>query len=61
VHAEWRQSAALDRLHIPTRRVPLELVIWHLIAEWRVTAKSDRWQGILRESIEGFDERRTAD
>ena len=60
VNGEWERSEALDRLHIPTRRVPLELLLWHLIAEWGVTPRSDDWQAILRESIEGFDERRTA-
>ena len=62
VHAngEWTSSEPLDRLHIPTRRVPLELVLWHLIAEWRVTPKTDGWKAVLGESVEGFDGRRTA-
>ena len=60
VDGEWERAEALDRLHIPTRRMPLELVVWHLIAEWGVSPRSDGWQNILGESIEGFDERRTA-
>jgi hypothetical protein len=56
----WQRDEALDHLHIPTRRIPLELAIWHLLAEWGVTPRSDDWQAILRQSIEGFDERRTA-
>jgi len=60
VNGEWERAEALDRLHIPTRRVPLELVVWHLIAEWGATPRSDDWQSILSESIEGFDERQTA-
>jgi hypothetical protein len=49
-----------ERLHLPTRRVPLELIIWHLIAEWEVMSRTDDWQAILRESVAGFDRRRTA-
>ncbi|MHB8691497.1 MAG: hypothetical protein ACYDHH_09655 [Solirubrobacteraceae bacterium] len=59
VNGTWGRSEVLGRLHIPTRRVPLELVVWHLIADWSVTPKTDDWQAILRESIEGFDERQT--
>jgi hypothetical protein len=47
-------------LHIPTRRVPLELVLWHLIAEWGVKPKRDDWQQQLEESIDDFDGRQLA-
>jgi hypothetical protein len=53
-------AASLPRLHVPTSRVPLELVLWHLIAEWGVTPKSADWREILQESIGGFEERRSA-
>jgi hypothetical protein len=46
--------------HVPTARVPIELVFWHLIAEWGVCPKSDDWQAVLRESLSGYEERRTA-
>lgn len=49
-----------DRLHVPTRRIPLELVVWHLVAEWGVEPKGDDWRAVLEESIAGFDERRRA-
>lgn len=39
-------------LHIPTLQVPLELVLWHLIAEWGVTPKRDDWQQRLEASID---------
>jgi hypothetical protein len=39
------------RLHVPTRRIPLELVIWHLVAEWGVQPRGDEWRGVLEESI----------
>jgi hypothetical protein len=47
-------------LHIPTRRVPLELVLWHLIADWDVKPKRDDWQQQLEASIDGFDGKRLA-
>ena len=59
VNGEFEDLGSMARLHLPTRRVPLELVIWHLIAEWGLTAKTNDWQAILRESIKGFDQRRT--
>jgi hypothetical protein len=46
--------------HFPTRRIPLELVLLHLIEEWGVQALSDDWRPTLMASINGFDERRTA-
>lgn len=52
------KSAA--NLHLPTRRVPLELVLWHLIAEWGVASKTDAWQSTLQASIDGFSERQRA-
>jgi hypothetical protein len=68
VNADFVESASavarLDKtpshLHIPTARVPLELVLWHLIAEWGVTSKSDDWSQVLGDSLEGFQHRRTA-
>jgi hypothetical protein len=48
----------ISALHIPTRRVPLELVIRHLITEWGVKPKSEDWQAILDESVEGLDKDR---
>lgn len=47
-----------DHLHIPTRRVPFELVIWHAIVEWGVSGR-EGWREILGKSIDGFEERQT--
>ena len=52
-------SKQLKDMHIPAERIPLEMVLWHLLAEWAVTPLSDDWRELLRESIEGFRERRT--
>lgn len=47
------------RVHFPTRRLPLELVLWGLIAEWGVKPLDSRWQEILMDSIRGFEQRQT--
>jgi hypothetical protein len=60
VNAAIEDGEAIGRLHIPTRRIPLELVIWHLVAEWGVEARTPDWCTVLEKSIAGFDERRTA-
>jgi hypothetical protein len=60
VRGAFPDGTHADRLHIPTRRVPLELVLWHLIAEWGVKPKQDDWQQQLEASIDCFDRRRRA-
>lgn len=60
VRGAFPDGKPADRLHIPTRRVPLELVLWHLIADWGVKPKRDDWQQQLEASIHGFDGRRLA-
>jgi hypothetical protein len=62
VHLDARfvdHDRATDELHIPTARVALEQVVWHLIAEWGVEPRTAEWMAILRDSIKGFHERRT--
>jgi hypothetical protein len=51
--------AALPKLHIPTSRLPLELVLWHVIVEWGVKPKRADWQQILEGSIRDFEARRS--
>ena len=51
---------ALPKLHVPTARVPLESVLWHLIAEWGVKPKHADWQQVLEGSIEEFEAKRSA-
>lgn len=55
-----RADYAYPLAHIHAARVPLELVLWHLIAEWGVTPKTDGWYDVLGESLAGFEQRRTA-
>ncbi len=67
VHADFADAPrsvshmkALPRLHLPTARVALELVLGHVIAEWGARPKTDAWRGILDDSLVGFEERWTA-
>lgn len=59
-NGDFADGTPAARLHIPTRRLPLELVVWHLVAEWGVEPKAGDWRSVLTESIAGFDERRSA-
>jgi hypothetical protein len=61
VNATFEGGEPASRLHIPTRRVPLELVIWHLVAEGWVRPRIEGWRALLEEAIQGFDARRRAD
>jgi len=58
--AESIEARELPRLHVPTARIALELVLWHLIAEWEVDARTDDWRALLAESMSGFEDRRQA-
>lgn len=53
-------AKAAPKLHLATGRVALELVLWHLISDWAVTPIADDWKAILRDSLTGFEDRRTA-
>jgi hypothetical protein len=57
--ADREPEKGLPRLHLPTDRVPIELVLWHLITDWDVSPLRDRWQAELESSIEKFKELRT--
>jgi len=58
VNGKFPDEVSIGRLHIPTRRMPLELIVRHLITDWDVKPRSDEWEAILDESVESFDERR---
>ena len=57
---ERRLATPVAAMHIPTARVPFEFILWHLLAEWGVGSKTAEWQDVLRESLAGFEQRRTA-
>lgn len=60
VNATFADGAPVGRLHVPTRRVPLELVIRHLITDWNVKPRSEDWEAILEESVAGFGDSQPA-
>ncbi|HUY72922.1 MAG TPA: hypothetical protein VND98_07300 [Solirubrobacterales bacterium] len=60
VNGAFTNGKPIAPLHIPASRVPLESVIWHLIAEWDVAPRNDAWRALLSESVDGFHQRRTA-
>jgi hypothetical protein len=47
-----------SHLHVPTRRVPLEMIHWHAIVEWGVAGKAG-WRAEIEKSIRGFEDRQT--
>jgi hypothetical protein len=47
VNGSFPDGAPVARLHIPTRRIPLELIVRHLITDWDVKPRSDDWEAIL--------------
>ena len=59
VNGSLIDGRTLAHVHFPTRRLPLELVLWDLIVEWNVKPLDPRWQETLIESIKGFEERQT--
>lgn len=40
----------VDRTHIATRKMPLELIVRNLITDWGVRPRTDDWEAILEES-----------
>jgi hypothetical protein len=57
---EQKTAKGAAHLHLATGRVPFELVVWHLIAEWGVDSRTSAWQDVLGESLDGFEERQNA-
>ncbi|MDE2990404.1 MAG: hypothetical protein OXU21_04965 [Chloroflexota bacterium] len=49
VHArpQHYRGASFSRLHLPTRRITLEQVVWHLIQEHGVEPRRDDWHEVL--------------
>ena len=50
VHAtpqHYPSEKAFPRLHLPTRRITLEQIVWHLIHEHGVHPRRDDWHDIL--------------
>ena len=43
----YAQDRAFPRLHLPTRRITLEQVVWHLIQEHGVQPRRPDWHHVL--------------
>ena len=58
VHAERPEhhagAKAFPRLHLPTRRISLEQVVWHLIQEHGVQPRRSDWHEVLWRHEEWF-------
>lgn len=56
INGKFPNEASIGGLHIPTRRMPLELIVRHLITDWGVKPRTDDWEAILDHSADAFDE-----
>ena len=43
----YAQDRAFHRLHLPTRRITLEQIVWHLIQEHSVQPRRPDWHDVL--------------
>jgi hypothetical protein len=50
-------ATPLHTMHVATGRVPIELVLWHLISDWGVIPKAEDWRRLLEGSIKEFENR----
>ena len=44
---DYAGAKAFPRLHLPTRRITLEQVVWHLIQEHGVRPRQPDWHRVL--------------
>lgn len=65
VHATTGEGLDLTPLHIPTDRISLEMVIWHLFTDWAqfgvepIKPDDKGWQDVLIDSEKTFRKART--
>lgn len=52
--ADYPSGKPFPRLHLPTRRITLEQVVWHLIQEHGVQPRRDDWHEVLWRHEEWF-------
>jgi hypothetical protein len=55
VNGKFPDGVPAGRVHVASRRVPLELVVRNLISDWGVKPRTDDWLTILQESAVDFD------
>ena len=51
---DYAQERPFSRLHLPTRRITLEQIVWHLIQEHDVEPRRDDWRQVLWRHEEWF-------
>ena len=51
---DYAQERPFSRLHLPTRRITLEQIVWHLIHEHDVEPRRDDWRQVLWQNEEWF-------
>ncbi len=51
---DYAQERPFSRLHLPTRRITLEQIVWHLIQEHHVEPRRDDWRHVLWRHEEWF-------
>ncbi len=51
---DYVQERPFSRLHLPTRRITLEQIVWHLIQEHNVEPRRDDWRQVLWRHEEWF-------
>ncbi len=55
VNGKFPDGVPAGRVHVASRRVPLELVVRNLISDWGVKPRTDDWLMILQGSAADFD------
>jgi hypothetical protein len=53
INGHFVDGPPTERVHIASRRVPLELVVGNLISDWGVKPRTNDWEAILEQSAEG--------
>ena len=54
---DYELKRSFPRLHLPTRRITLEQIVWHLIQEHGVQPRRDDWQQVLWRHEQWFRDR----
>ena len=54
---DFELKRSFPRLHLPTRRITLEQIVWHLIQEHGVQPRRDDWQQVLWRHEQWFRDR----
>lgn len=56
VNGAFPDGEPIGRVHIASRRMPLELVLRNMISDWGVSPRTGDWERILDESAQELDD-----